>query len=68
LKAKIPRCDARVLRRDCYRVARGGNKRFRMSYTKGQCERAAVSGGRCRQHSDRAAFPVSLDWWKYIEK
>lgn len=49
--AKVPRCQARVLKRDTYRVARGTKSGFRMHYNECQCARAATQGPFCAQHS-----------------
>lgn len=43
-----PQCEARVYRRDCYRLKRG--KGFTLRYDRGRCKRAARFFGLCLQH------------------
>jgi hypothetical protein len=54
-----PRCNARVLKRDTWRVGKGG--KTRMHYDKCQCTRAAnLETGLCTQH-ERAGYVILWD-------
>lgn len=53
-----PRCQAEILKKDTYRVARGTKSGFKMHYDRMQCTRAAVGNGVfCKQHSVRESRP-----------
>lgn len=53
-----PRCAAVVWRRDTYRRTGRTKSGFEMHYDRGQCERAAVEGGLCKQHAAMPHVPI----------
>jgi len=63
------RCQIAIYKRDTYRRTGRGPSGFSVHYIKGQCSRAAVIDGMCRQHLNCSSslYAERLNWHTFVK-